>query len=225
VRSALYAPAHRPEQVAAAIAAQPDAVIVDLEDGIRDAEAKAPARSFVHGHVDAVHGSGAHAVVRVNGFDTEWYSQDVSTAIASGADAVMLPMAEERGLADLAGRLAVAAAQVDVWALIERGRDALAVDHLLVSGIVSVCTIGYGDLCKELGLALGTEHPELVGVRALVVDAARRHDVLALDGVVIGPPEAAEPACASSSSMGFAGRTLYDRRHVPGCHRAFRRHE
>jgi citrate lyase subunit beta / citryl-CoA lyase len=219
LRSALYVAANTLERYGSALAARPDAVIIDLEDAVR-ADDKTAARHNLMTLVSAARAAEVGAAIRVNGADTEWFTDDVDAALGARPDAIVVPKAGADQLQLLDARLP-AAERPAVWCMIETVRDALAVDAMLDTGLVSTVTIGYGDLCKELDLPLGAEHPEFAGIRELVVAAARRHDVVALDGVVVGGPDAAAGACRRSVDDGFTGRTLYDRRHVEGCHLAF----
>jgi citrate lyase beta subunit len=150
--------------------------------------------------------------------DTEWFQDDLAVALDASPDAILLPKAAVESVEALAEAIGGA---TKIWGLVERIRDVLAIEALASLGALDVVTIGYGDLCKELGVPLGSAHPEFVGVRELVVAAARRHDIVALDGVFIGSADASGAACAESRAAGFAGRTLYRPAHVAGCHDAF----
>jgi citrate lyase beta subunit len=216
-RSALYVPAHSVKLLDWALSARPDAVIVDLEDGVPDGD-KDDARAMCGAAVERVVGAGLAAVVRVNGVDTDRFDADVAVALATGAGTVLLP----KGGVDEVGELhRRSGGGLAVWSLVERMRDVSAVADLLATGSVAAVTLGYGDLCKEIGLTLGTGHPHLVEARRLVAVASSEAGVPALDGVVVGPPEAVEDECRRSRADGFVGRTLYDSRHVAGCHAAF----
>lgn len=216
-RSALYAPAYSMALVTGAIAARPDVVIVDLEDGV-PADHKELAQLGLPHVVEQVRLAGLGIVVRVNGADTEWFEADVAGALAVGVDAMLLPKA---GVASLQALDALVAGAVPTWALVEQTADVLVVEEIAAVPSVAALTIGYGDLCKQLDLPLGSEHPEFDGVRRLVVAAAATHQRIALDGVFVGSSERVEAACRRSSTAGFVGRTLYRADHVEGCHAAF----
>jgi citrate lyase subunit beta / citryl-CoA lyase len=219
-RSALYVGAHSDEFLNAALAARPDAVIVDLEDAVPE-ERKLDAREALDACTASVRAAGVRLIVRVNGVDTPWFRDDVIAACAVVPEAILLPKAAAPELEQLRRELDQRSSSIQIWALIERVRDVLAVDSIAASGLADVLTIGYGDLCKALGLPLSTRHPEFVGVARLVAEAADSAGKLALDGVVVGRDEAVGLACERSKALGFVGRTLYDPRHVTWCHNAF----
>jgi citrate lyase beta subunit len=203
--------------VTQAIESRPDVIIVDLEDGV-PADHKELARLGLPHVVKQVRAAGIGVTVRVNGTDTEWFESDVAAALDVGADAILLPKAGVASLGELAELMA---SQAQIWALVEQTADVLAVDQIASLASVDALTIGYGDLCKQLDLPVGSEHPEFDGVRRLVAAAASANHLFALDGVFVGAPDRVEEACDRSRVAGFAGRTLYRSDHVDGCHAAF----
>jgi citrate lyase beta subunit len=220
VRSALYVPAHSHRYLDWALEARPDAVIVDLEDGVAPPE-KFKAREQAPEFVAKVRQAGLICVLRINGTETEFFTDDVKLAAAIGPDVVQLPKG------------GVAAAQTylsawpgenvpsPIWSMVETLRDALRVEELGSMSSVEGLVLGYGDLCKELNVSLSDAHPELTGVRRLVSEFARESARIALDGVHFGEASDSRSACTRSRAAGFGGRTLYDARHVIGCHAAY----
>ena len=87
-RSLLFVPGDRPERFAKAAAAQPDIVIIDLEDAVAAVD-KATARA----HTAEWLAAGNRAMVRVNAADTPWHDGDVAM-VAEHRPAVMLAKAE-----------------------------------------------------------------------------------------------------------------------------------
>jgi citrate lyase subunit beta/citryl-CoA lyase len=104
IRSILFVPGHKPDWIPKAIAAQPDAIILDLEDAVAD-NAKAGARHAV-AEVVATYSGPPHLFVRVNGWGTGHLVSDMHAAVSPAVVGVLLPK-------------------------IERVRDVLALDHLL----------------------------------------------------------------------------------------------
>jgi citrate lyase subunit beta / citryl-CoA lyase len=219
-RCILYAPAHSTALFESARAARPDTLIIDLEDGVPP-EHKPLARLGLEGLARGTRTAGLGLVVRVNGVDTPWFADDVAAAIAVAPDAVLLPKAGREELTELAATIESLDASVPIWGLVENTRDLLTVG--MGGPPLQAVTIGYGDLCKELGLTLGSEHAEFAGARTLVLAAASEHGFWPIDGVVVAPPDDAERLCRQSADAGFTGRTLYDPRQVAGCRAAFER--
>lgn len=222
VRTALYTPAHSISLFDAAIAELPDAIIIDLEDGT-PAVARDLARLGVGHLVERCRRAGVVPVVRVNGATTDDVELDLEVVLPALPDAVMVPKADVESVRDVHARLVRAGVdgRVGLWALVETVRSVLAIEAVIRAAPLAAVALGYGDLCKELGLPIATDHPELDGARALIVGAAMRAGVAALDGVVLARDVGAvEDACRASFAAGFHGRTLYHPRHVVPCRAA-----
>src|SRR6185295_16101619 len=89
-RSVLYMPGSNERALEKARSLAADGLILDLEDAVAP-EAKTLARRQV---ADAVKAGGfgrREVVVRVNGLDTEWASDDIAAVAKSGADAILFP--------------------------------------------------------------------------------------------------------------------------------------
>jgi citrate lyase subunit beta / citryl-CoA lyase len=220
LRSALYVSASNPKSVERGIAAKPDAIIVDLEDGVPEAD-KDAARAAVPTVVAHVRAADIVVIVRVNGTDTPWFVADIAAAAAVAPHAVLVPKGEP---ADVQLVRQLLPESIEMWALLDTEAAVNDPETILGSGAVSAVTIGWGDLCKLRGLALGSEHSEFDIIRANVGAAAAAHGVEAFDGVFVGTADDAEAACRRSAASGLTGRTLYDGRHVEPCHRAFDAH-
>lgn len=171
-RSLLFAPADNAERCAKAARAGADAVILDLEDGVALA-AKPAARAALGEAVATVRAQGVAAVVRIN---APWMmaADDVRAAVAAGAQALMVPKAED------AHRLAVLAQMVE-----ELGGGALPQIALVESpqGIAAAHAIAQAPCVA--GLALGTEDFSLaMGVEPseTVLDLPARQLALAAAG-------------------------------------------
>lgn len=91
--SLLFVPAGNRRLLASAPRQSADAFIIDMEDAIPDAD-KAMARAGLVDDVSMLRGTRAHVGVRVN---RPWTLMipDLSAAVASGADFVMVPKVEE----------------------------------------------------------------------------------------------------------------------------------
>ena len=74
----LFVPGDRPDRFAKAVAAGPDAVIVDLEDAVA-AEAKAAARDGLADALPAMP-AGMPVILRINAAGTEWHEADLAMA-------------------------------------------------------------------------------------------------------------------------------------------------
>src|SRR4051812_47990374 len=89
-RSVLYMPGSNARALEKAKTLPADGVILDLEDAVAP-DAKATARDQVVAAVKAG-GFGAREVfIRTNGFDTPWFSDDLTAAGSAAPDAILVP--------------------------------------------------------------------------------------------------------------------------------------
>ena len=89
-RSLLYMPGSNARALEKAKTLAVDGVILDLEDAVAP-DAKAAARDQVAAAVKAG-GFGAREVfIRTNGFDTPWFSDDLTAAARAAPDAILIP--------------------------------------------------------------------------------------------------------------------------------------
>ena len=85
----LFVPGHRPELLVKAGASGADAVILDLEDAVADAD-KPAAHATLMSRSDLP----VPLVVRCNGFDSSWCAKDVAALAKNPPQMIMLPRAE-----------------------------------------------------------------------------------------------------------------------------------
>lgn len=143
-RSLLFAPADNEERCRKAATAGADAVILDLEDGVA-AGSKPAARQALGEGAQQARSQGVGVVVRIN---APWLLavEDLRAAVAVGADALMVPKAEDphrlATLAQIAAELK--RESMPLIALVESPRG-VAQAHALAA------------LPGVIGLALGTE--------------------------------------------------------------------
>ena len=87
-RTFLFVPGNRPERFSKAVAAQPDIVVIDLEDAVSAAD-----KDTARGHVDEWLSTGNPGMVRINAVDTDWHEADLALVGEHGVP-VMVPKAE-----------------------------------------------------------------------------------------------------------------------------------
>ena len=85
----LFVPGHRPELLSKAAASGADAVIMDLEDAVSEADKPA-----AHEALAARSTLRVPLVVRCNGFGSIWFEKDLEVLAETPPDMVMLPKAE-----------------------------------------------------------------------------------------------------------------------------------
>jgi len=166
----LFVPGNRPDRFAKATASGADAVILDLEDAVADAD-KDVARASV---CEAL-GSGLRAIVRTNAVESPAGERDLAALAHLPLAAVMLPKTSGANDVDRARSLLP---DVSIIALVESVRGMRAIDAIAGAGVDAIVFGGY-DLCAELG---ARPTPDVLAPwRSRVVFAARSANVAAID--------------------------------------------
>jgi citrate lyase subunit beta / citryl-CoA lyase len=214
-RSVLYVPADRPRAIARALTLAADVLIFDLEDAVLP-KAKEGARESLREAL--AEPFDAEIVVRINGLDTEWATEDILAAIAVRPDAILVPkVSGSAPLKTLAEALeqADAIARTSIWAMIE---TPLALLHL--AEIAAVADDPAAPLnCFIIGandLSLATRVPVAEGRVAFVpwfmqiVAAARAHGLAVIDAACndIADTARLEAECRQAKALGMDGKTL-----------------
>ena len=197
----LFVPADRPERLEKAVAARPDAVIIDLEDSVAP-DAKVMARTELKS-VLAVLSSDIPLILRVNAHGTDWLEDDLAAAASMNLAAVMLPKAETAS--DIWH--AEEAADCPVIALIESALGIARIDE--VAGAAH--RIAFGSIDYAADLAIRHTPRALSHARAQIVIASRLAGLASpIDGVTtsVHNAERLTEDCAISLEMGFGGKLL-----------------
>jgi citrate lyase subunit beta / citryl-CoA lyase len=219
-RSYLYAPGHRPELIAKALASEADVVVADLEDAV-PADLKARARANVAAALAERPSKPLH--VRVNALRGDLGPADLRTVAAAGAPVVRVPKVESP--ADVhaaADALAEAGGQTRIACLLEsaagvEGAYAVATAHPRVAAI----SLGEADLRADLG-ATGDEG--LLYARSRCVTAARAAGLarpVQSVYVAVGDDEGLRRSCAHGKALGFFGRSAIHPAQLPVINAAY----
>lgn len=227
-RSVLYVPADRPRAIAKARTLPVDAVVIDLEDSIAP-EGKAGAREAMR---EALRERfPCELVVRINGLDTEWATEDILAAVAAGADAILLTKVERPGdVTRVSEALANAdASETGIWAMIETPKALLHLPAIAALADrpdvrLDCLVLGTNDLALATRVPVERDRAAFVPWFMQVVAAARAHDLDVLDGVLNDYRDEArlEAECHHSRLLGMDGKTLIHPAQVDAANRAFR---
>lgn len=211
----LFCPADRPERYGKALAAA-DVVIIDLEDGVSEADKAAARTALIETPLDP-----DRTVVRVNAAGTLEHMLDLDALIRTEYRRIMLPKCES---AEQITRLA----DYEVIALIESPLGALAVGRaVMVRNAIGVMW-GAEDLVAALGgnasrRADGSYRDIARHVRSQSLLAAKAYGKFALDSVFLnitdldGLADEAEDAVA----IGFDAKVAIHPSQVPVIRRAY----
>ncbi|MEM6665543.1 MAG: aldolase/citrate lyase family protein, partial [Pseudomonadota bacterium] len=119
-RSVLYMPGSNTRALEKAKTLPADTIIMDLEDAVAP-DMKEEARENIRNAVQAGGYGAREIVIRVNGLDTEWGTEDMMAAIAARPDAILIPKVNSVDELRLAAGSLSASDMEDValWAMIE----------------------------------------------------------------------------------------------------------
>ncbi len=210
----LFVPADRPDRFARAVAAGPDAVILDLEDAVAPAS-KAAARDGLSEGIAAA-GIDVPILLRINATGSAEHAADLAAAARLPLAALILPKAER---ADNLRR-AAGATGLPVIALVETARGIANIDE--VAG--AAARIAFGSIDFAADLAMGHTAQSLLLARGRIVLASRLAGLPApVDGVTtsVHDDEALARDCAHAIEMGFGGKLLIHPAQIPPARRAF----
>lgn len=186
MRSLLTVPANRGDLVAKAPRSGPDAVFLDLEDGVPPdakeaarADAVAAARALVRDH------PGLGVFVRVNAIATPWFARDVAEALIPGLTGVVVPKVESAADVGVVVEALAAAgcARIGILAGLESAAGVARAEEVL-RGPVRWCYFGAEDFVADLGGVRTESNVEVLYARSQVVLAARLGGVHAVDQIV-----------------------------------------
>jgi malyl-CoA/(S)-citramalyl-CoA lyase len=245
-RSELAVPAIRPELFPKAAAGPADAVFLDLEDSVPEAQ-KAEARAHAVAAINGIDWGRKILAVRVNGQDTGHFYQDV-IALLEGAcdrlDVIMIPKVgdpREVFAADLlCSQVELAMRRrraVGLGLVIETARGLARVEAIAeASPRTQSLHLGVADLAASLGMrttAIGGLNPDYAGpggmldpwhfAVARVITAARAAGLRPIDGPYGDFRDAAglEAAARRGRALGAEGKMAIHPGQVPAINAAF----
>ncbi|TCT00545.1 HpcH/HpaI aldolase/citrate lyase family protein [Aquabacter spiritensis] len=229
-RSVLYMPGSNARALEKARTLPADAVILDLEDAVAP-DAKVEARARILETVKAGGFGPREVVIRVNGLDTLWGSDDVAAAAAAAPDAILLPKVQDPEQLIVVGRRLDALgvpASTRVWAMIETPiaiLDIRAVAQAATDPLtrLAVFVLGTNDLAKETRAALIPGRAPMYPWLMQVVAAGHAFGIDVLDGVwnQFLDMEGFKAECAQGVEMGMDGKTLIHPSQIEPCNVAF----
>ncbi|HLH66249.1 MAG TPA: CoA ester lyase [Solirubrobacteraceae bacterium] len=219
-RSYLYVPADRPERIDRALAAEADAVIVDLEDAVA-ADRKALGRAAVRELLSRP--SPKPVWVRVNAPDSPWLGDDLEAIRSVHLAGVRIPKCEDPDQIRAAVlRLAGDSPPPAVHCLLE---SALGVERAveIARAHPAVCALALGeaDLAADLG---ATADDALQWARLRILYASRAERLLPpvqSAFVELSAPDELERSCRRGRAMGFFGRAAVHSSQVPVINAAY----
>lgn len=214
-RSLLFAPGNHARRVEKCLTLGADAVILDLEDAVANAE-KAATRSVV---VEALQRPRrCQGYVRVNSLGTEWSHGDFVAVVAKGVDGIIVPKIESAG--DLQTAEWLVGALERERGLPEGGIDLIPIIETAAgfSNLAAIAraarrakrlSFGAGDFTLDVGITWSRDETELLPYRtAFVVEsrAAGLEPPLDTVWVSLKDPEGFQRSVQRAKELGFQGK-------------------
>jgi len=230
LRSLLFAPGNHARRVEKALSLDADAVILDLEDAVANAE-KSATRAMVAAAL--ARPRRGLLFVRVNASDTEFCYGDLLAVVQVGLDGVVLPKAETAAaiatidwlLAQLERDRGLPHGSIALIPIIETARGLREIDAILSAGQrVRRVAFGAGDFTLDLNMAWTRNETELAHARAVVVTASRAAGIDApLDTVWVDltDPTGLEASARTALACGFQGKMCIHPDQIPVVNRVF----
>ena len=232
-RSRLIMPANAPKFVEKAWQRNADAVVLDLEDSVPQAE-KAATRELIKSQVQLVGKGGSDVLVRVN-HDERWLQADLDAAVWPGVAGIVFPKVEsaaeimtmERRIAELEKERDVPAGQVKISVLIESCKGLLRMDEIAGSSErIDSLTLGNEDFLRDAGIQdCADTFPALLQPRMQLLFTARAYAKIPMGLIGSLANFKATDAFAQSAELaykhGFLGASCIHPGNVETLNRAF----
>jgi citrate lyase subunit beta/citryl-CoA lyase len=227
-RSRLYLPGSEPKYFINAGLHGPDAIILDLEDSVHQAE-KDAARILVRNTLRAVDFGSCERMVRINQLPLGL--QDLTEVIPEEPDLILIPKVERPEQVSQVDRMIDELKSRDridrpIW-LMPIVESALGIENAFlitrVSANIAALTIGLEDYTADLGVVKTSEGRESQYARTRLLNAAKAANIQAIDSVFgdVGDLEGLRHWGENSRALGFEGMGCIHPSQIPVIHEAF----
>ncbi len=230
-RSFLFVPGDSPEKLEKSWNRGADALIFDLEDAVPEPE-KSTARKSVSLALQVASGQSSYALVRINGYSTSQWVDDVRATISSHVRAFVLPKCEcPEAVATLAAlldseekSLRLVPKSISIFAMIESARGLVEIPRIAeVSRRLQGLVLGGEDYCLDMGVSRTKCGAELQYARAHLAVQARAFGCLAIDTIYsdFGDAEGLRRDTETAKQLGFTGKLAIHPAQLETIHAAF----
>lgn len=179
-RSLLFIPGNNPGMIQSCDIFSSDSVIFDLEDAVSATE-KDSARFLVCNYLKAF-SPNVEVVVRINGFDTPFYKEDLKEIFAlDNVDAIMLPKARVSDILKLTEMIKEYNKNIKIIPIIEQAISLLEVEEIAKCDLVDGILLGAEDYTKDLEVARTKEGIEIFYARCRIINACKAYKIDAID--------------------------------------------
>ena len=206
-RSVLYIPGSKDRALDKARGLPVDAIIFDLEDAVSP-DAKVEARGTLKAALEQGGYGNRYKIIRINGLDTEWGSEDIAALRDAPANAILVP--KVNSAADIDAVKTLLGNDTPIWAMIETPAGVLHSSEIAAHPALEGFVAGTNDLAKELNCRTRPDRLPMQMSLQMMLLAARGNDVIAVDGVYnqFKDEEGLRAECEQGRDLGFDGKTL-----------------
>lgn len=225
LRSVLYVPGDNPRALDKIGQLKPDAVILDLEDGVNPDE-RTEARARI-AKILKNPPKGIYFTVRVNPVGSDWVNDDLKCLLDNPPHAIVFPKvgdASELEKAEILLKNLGLPDEVKLWVMIETPIGVLNAREIAFSTERLECLVmGTSDLVKDLHAAHTKDRSPVLFSLSLCVLVARARGMSIIDGVHIGLMDMPGflAACEQGAALGFDGKTVIHPVQIEGANTAF----
>lgn len=190
LQSFLFVPADSTRKMANARNLHPDAFIYDLEDAVPIAN-KHEARDLLTGELDNFVNQRRKIFIRVNGFDSAFFGDDLRAAVRHEVTGIILPKCHHSSqiqklnvkLSRLENQMSMPEGRVKVIPILESAKGVSRSDELARSSSrIIALFFGAEDFCADMGINRSKNGDEIAVARSLVVLAAKSERLQVIDG-------------------------------------------
>jgi citrate lyase subunit beta/citryl-CoA lyase len=235
-RSVLFVPGNRPDWIDKAPKYGPDALILDLEDAVPNAE-KVEARQIVRAGIERLRERGVPVVVRVNGINTGLTGEDVEAVVTAGLVAVAIPKLEyveevlkvDAWIELFERKCGLPVGTVEIMVLPETARGIMDIYKLAtactrVGNIVGGVGARSGDVTKAIGYKWTRGGLETLYMASHMLLAARAAGIeypLGAGSLEVGDTDLVRTQLQRAREVGFRGALLIHPSAVPIANEVF----
>ncbi|EPF71023.1 HpcH/HpaI aldolase/citrate lyase family protein [Acinetobacter rudis] len=200
IRSMLFVPANRPERYSKALNSGSDAVIIDLEDAVPEADkitARVQLKQWLIAHPEQ------QVMIRVNADQTPWFTEDILLAQYANVCAIVLAKAEQ----ERAFEAIKSIRNLAIYPIIETPYGMAHVEE--IAGFPAVQALIFGSIDFQLEMQMTGDALELMYFRNRMVLASKLAGIAQpIDGVTadFSNLELLSDETIQAKKLGFQGK-------------------
>lgn len=185
-RSLLFIPGNNPGMLQNASLFNADGVIFDLEDAV-SIDDKDSARFLVQNFLESFPVNDIEVIVRINGFDTNFYEEDIAAIIGENLDTIMVPKAHSYDLVKLDEILSTyenklqLPKKIKVIPIIELAESLLEVEAIGKLPRVDGILLGAEDLTSDMEVERTVTGEEIAYARSKISLTCKAYKIDAID--------------------------------------------